>query len=228
MGRSPFALSRVPLFREACHVLTLKQNLSFPVFGHSKWLGWVVSSDAHSINSSLDDWSPALRQDSCDPPSWSHHGASQHETLQGTLPKVLTGIKAVWQRGDALPAWYYALRFSLPSQILHVISLGSVPTLFFVLPRGSWCCSSLLSLILVGRVQLAVWDFPMKYHNVLAHGPQILPVCQLQKTHFYFLAWRCWQGMQSMHPHYKQGAARPLILGLLFILPISRMANLGA
>lgn len=149
------------------------------MFGHSKWCGWVISSDAHSIDSSLDDWSPALRQDGCDPRSWSHHGASQHVTLQGTLPKALAGIKAMWQRGHVLPAWHYALRFSLPSQILHVISLGSVPTLFFVLLQGSWCCSSLLSLILVSHVQQAIWDFPMKYVIVLAHRPRILPAGQL-------------------------------------------------
>lgn len=48
------------------------------------------------------------------------------------------------------------------------------------------------------------------------------------KDTLLFLAWRCWQEMQCMHPHYKQGAARPLILGLLFVLPESRMANLVA
>lgn len=121
------------------------------------------------------------------------------------------------------------LRFSLSSQILHARSAGSGPTLFFIMLWSSWCCSLLLSLMPVGRVQLTKreifpWNFimsPLPGLGFFLHAN-----CERNVSIFSFevLARKAVYGSALL----SQVIAQLLILGLCFILPVPSIANLGA
>lgn len=248
-----FALPSQPFFVQ---VLTLNQNLvtgsdmgdlnisscSF-CRQQSQWL--VTRTDTRWL------WATQPRQ------LWPPWSSPTHDAT-GILPQILTAIKTVWCSSSChsgklegmevvakvflspwgteamcflpsivVPKWA-SLRFSLSSRILHTVSVGSEPALFFMLLQSSWWCSLLMSLMPIGHVHLTNERFSCET-LWCPHSPDLDSswVLTVNKT-FLFLALRCWQEMQRIDLHYSQVTAQPLILGLRFILPVPRIANLGA